>query len=123
MAALSGCTSTITDEGDDFTFQTLQDTEQKLSNYRGRIVILDLWATWCQPCQFQMLELKKAYDNYSRNDLEILSINTDQREGIQLIQSFLDQFEQYGYKFNWVFGNEIDNLDHYKDGRDEQEYQ
>ena len=47
-------------------------------------------------------ELKKAYDNYSRNDLEILSINTDQREGIQLIQSFLDQFEQYGYRLRRI---------------------
>jgi hypothetical protein len=60
-----------------------------------------------------MLEFKKVYENYSRDDLEILSINTDSSEGLRVIQSFIDQFEQYGYAFNWVFGNEIDNLDHY----------
>ena len=111
--ALSGCTDTTIDIGDEFTFLTLQNTQANLSDYRGKIVVLDLWATWCQPCQYQMLELRKTYENYTRDEVEILSINTDPDEGIQLIQSFLDQFEQYGYDLNWVFGNEIDNLNKY----------
>lgn len=53
-----------------------------------------------------MLELQKVYENYNRNDLEILSINIDQRESVQLIQSFLDEFKEYGYELPWVFGRD-----------------
>ena len=66
---------------------------QELKDHRGKVVIMDLWATWCQPCQFQMLELEKAYKAYSRDNLEILSINTDSRESLAQISDFIDQFE------------------------------
>lgn len=101
------------DEGDDFAFTALDGSEMHLSDYRGKIVILDMWATWCSPCQYQMLDLKKAYDNYSRNELEILSINIDSSETAQQIENFIDQFAQYGYDLSWIFGMEDDSLDEY----------
>ncbi len=101
------------DKGDDFAFTALDGSEMHLSDYRGKIVILDMWATWCSPCQYQMLDLKKAYDNYSRNELEILSINIDSSENVQQIQNFINQFAQYGYELNWIFGMEDDSLDKY----------
>jgi thiol-disulfide isomerase/thioredoxin len=114
ITIFSGCTTTdITDTGDNFSFTLLDETEMELKEYRGKIVIMDLWATWCQPCQYQMLELEKAYDNYSRDKLEILSINTDDRETIQQIQDFIDQFAEYGYNLDWVFAKELDDLSNY----------
>ena len=69
-------------------------------------MILDMWATWCQPCQLQMLELRKAYENYSRNDLEILSIDIEQSETSQQIQSFINAYKQYNYNLTWIFGKD-----------------
>ena len=105
LSILSGCIESEGNGGEDFVFTTLDGNVQHLSDYLGKVVILDMWATWCQPCQFQMLELRKAYDSYSRNDLEIISVDIDSRESSQLIQSFKEWFEgEYDMKLNWVIG-------------------
>ena len=115
VTIFSGCTTTEEniDTGDNFSFTLLDESTAQLKDYRGKVVIIDLWATWCQPCQYQMLELEKAYENYTRDELEILSINTDNRETINQIQDFIDQFEEYGYLLDWVFAKELDDLSEY----------
>jgi len=106
ISFLSGCfENDEEDEIHDFVFTGLDSSEKHLSDYRGKIVILDMWATWCGPCMAVMPELKKIYENYSRDDLEILSINIDPSESIQLIQSYRAWFaEEYGIELDWVFG-------------------
>lgn len=107
LSVFSGCTEKeAISPGDDFRFTTLAGETKYLSDYRGKIVILDMWATWCPPCQIQMLELRKIYQNYSRNDVEILSIDIDPRESVQQIQSFLDHNRDNGYELTWVFGTD-----------------
>jgi len=59
---------------------TLTDTEGKkvsLSDYKGKIVILDFWATWCSPCKASFPLMKKAQEKYAVNpDVKFLFINT-----------------------------------------------
>lgn len=124
VSTFSGCTdseaeeeldeSTITlDTGEEFTFYDLDNNERQLSDYRGNVVVVDMWATWCQPCQYQMLELKKAYDHYQNENVEILSIDIDNRESISLIKEFKQEFANYGYPLEWTFGLVKDSLDKY----------
>jgi len=120
VSTFSGCTESEAEEseitldmGDEFTFITLDNTEQQLSDYRGKIVVLDMWATWCQPCQYQMLELKKVYEHYDSDDVQILSIDIDNRETLTLIQQFKDEFAKYDYALEWTFGLVKDSLDEY----------
>jgi thiol-disulfide isomerase/thioredoxin len=103
---LSGCLdSSDGNGGEDFIFTMLDGAKKSLSDYRGKVVILDMWATWCGPCKFQMVELKKIYENYSRDVLEILSIDVDQYETSYDIQEFKDEFMlDYDIELNWVFG-------------------
>lgn len=107
ISLFSGCidSSNTIDNGEDFTFTHIDGSLKNLKDYRGKVVILDMWATWCGPCVLQMLELKKVYDHYNKSDLEIISIDIDQRETIQLIKSFKYYFTQtYGIELDWVFG-------------------
>ncbi len=108
---LSGCLDSSESNGgngaEEFVFTNLEGTQIRLSSYRGKVVILDMWATWCNPCHAVMPELKKIYDNYTRDQLEIMSVDIDSRESVQLIQSFIEWFEdQYNTELNWIFGQD-----------------
>ena len=93
--------------GEDFIFTSVDGDEIHLSSYRGKIVILDMWATWCSPCRSQMTELKKLYNQYSRENLEIMSVDVDTSETFQQVQDFIDSFkEQMNIELNWVFGKD-----------------
>ena len=58
----------VTTEGDDFDLQKL----------RGKVVLLDFWATWCAPCRAGLPELKSVYKKYRSKGLEIVGVSLDQ---------------------------------------------
>lgn len=89
------------DVGDNFTFTALDGSVKNLKDYRGKVVILDMWATWCGPCRIMLKQLKMIYENYSRDDLEIISVDIDPRETVQKIQEFL---ENTSANEDWIFG-------------------
>jgi thiol-disulfide isomerase/thioredoxin len=108
LTFLSGCLdSTESDGGDEFVFTNLDSAHVRLSGYRNKVVILDLWATWCGPCHAVMPELEKIYNDYTRNELEIMSVNIDNTENVEIIEDFIDEFEtQYNIELNWIFGRD-----------------
>lgn len=57
---------------------TLTDTlgaTHSLSDYRGEVVLVNLWATWCPPCKAEMPTLQSFYDQYKKDDFTIIAIN------------------------------------------------
>ncbi len=49
-----------------------------LSQYRGRVVLLDFWATWCESCEVEVPDLKRLHDKYRAKGLEILGASVDE---------------------------------------------
>ncbi len=64
-------------EAPDFTLKTLDGKEVSLSDYRGKKVLLNFWATWCDPCKAEMPEMQKYYDEHKSENIEILAVNID----------------------------------------------
>ena len=65
------------DKAPDFKLSDLEGNEVSLSQYKGKVVILDFWATWCPPCQGSIPELVNLQNKYLEEGLVILGISTD----------------------------------------------
>jgi len=61
----------------DFQLHNLEGKPVSLSDFRGKSVILNFWATWCGPCVFEMPYLQQVYEEYSANGLVLLAVNID----------------------------------------------
>ncbi|BCM91518.1 thiol-disulfide oxidoreductase ResA [Abditibacteriota bacterium] len=61
-----------------FSAKTLKGQTVSLANYKGKVLILDFWATWCGPCVASMPELKSVYAKYHPKGLEVVGISLDE---------------------------------------------
>lgn len=61
----------------DFTLKTLDGKEVSLSDYRGKKVMINFWATWCGPCEAEMPEMQDYYEKHQDENIEILAVNID----------------------------------------------
>jgi len=61
----------------DFTVKSLSGENIKLSERRGRVVIVNFWATWCTPCKKELPYFNQLYGKYKHVGLEILGVNID----------------------------------------------
>ncbi len=59
----------------DFTLTDLNGQQQRLSQYRGQIVLLNFWATWCKPCTTEMPAMQAMYDRLRDKGFVVLAVN------------------------------------------------
>ncbi|MNJ46146.1 Thiol-disulfide oxidoreductase ResA [compost metagenome] len=75
----------------DFSLLNLNGEEVKLSDYRGKTVLLNFWASWCPPCRIEMPHMEKFYKKYGDKDAVILAVNMTHLEDSQdEVKSFLE---------------------------------
>ncbi len=86
----------------DFALLTLDGEKVKLSDYAGKVVILDFWATWCPPCRRGVPDLISIQKEY-KDDLVIIGISLDQPSTQKDIQPFIEEF---GINYPVVLGNQ-----------------
>jgi len=60
-----------------FQLRDLQGRLVTLSDLRGKVVLLNFWATWCGPCRVEMPAMEQLYRTFLRKDFEILAVSTD----------------------------------------------
>ena len=70
-----------------FQLRDMNDRLVTLSDLRGKVVLLNFWATWCGPCRVEMPAMEQLYRMFSRKDFEILAVSTD-AQGVAITRPF-----------------------------------
>ena len=73
----------------DFTLQSLDGQAVALSDYRGQVVLLNFWATWCEPCKLEMPAFDEVQQSAGPQGLQVLAVNFD--EPAAEVQAFQDK--------------------------------
>ena len=78
----------------DYVFKTRDGADARFSDFRGKVVVVNLWAMWCAPCRTEMPTLARLDEAYPDSELMVLPINVDATEdGLADARSFIDVHE------------------------------
>ncbi|MFO7154273.1 MAG: TlpA disulfide reductase family protein [Caldicoprobacter oshimai] len=90
---------------EDFEAEDLNGNKVKLSDYKGKIIFLNFWATWCPPCRAEMPHMEEFYEEYKDEDVVVLAVSstsvelrggTDDKAAEKKVRSFI---QEHGYTF------------------------
>ncbi|HAF14131.1 MAG TPA: hypothetical protein DCK93_20405 [Blastocatellia bacterium] len=74
----------------------------KLSNYNGKVLLVNLWATWCGPCRLETPELVKIYKEFRPQGVEIIGLSTENPEtSEESVRKFINDYN-VNYRIGWA---------------------
>jgi len=78
LGAVATAATTPSTGAPDFTLPSLDGPNLRLQEQRGRVVMINFWATWCGPCRVEMPHLAKLYEKYRGSGFTVLAVNIDE---------------------------------------------
>jgi thiol-disulfide isomerase/thioredoxin len=102
LRALAQETSTARTPAPDWQLNDLNDKTVKFSDFRGKVVILDFWATWCVPCRVEIPNFVELQKQYGDKGLRVVGVSLDE-QGPEVVKKFVKQF---GVTYPIVIGNQ-----------------
>lgn len=92
----------------DFTLPDIDGKNVSLTDFSGKVIILDFWATWCSPCRSEIPHFVELYNTYKDKGLVIIGIDVDSREDSSVLKPFA---AKYGITYPLLLGTEqVENL-------------
>ncbi len=74
-----------------FTLKDLNGNDLTLSDYRGKVVFVNFWATWCPPCRAEIPSFIELVDKYGKDGFEVIGIGVDPRD-FSKVPGFVEQY-------------------------------
>ena len=72
---------------------SLEGDSVSLAQHRGKVVLFNVWATWCHPCRDEIPELRELHARYQARGLELIGVSVDADGSDDVIRSFMRDFE------------------------------
>ena len=76
----------------DFELNGIEGENHQISDYKGKPIIINFWASWCKPCEAEMPALQKMYQKYS-SDVVFLTINSTNQDNLVNVQNFINKYQ------------------------------
>lgn len=73
----------------DFSLFDVYGRKRNLSDFKGKVIILDFWATWCPPCRFEIPHFVELYEEYREKGLEIIGVSLDLNKA--KVEAFIEE--------------------------------
>ena len=94
--------SLSSDKAPDFSLKSVDGKTVKLSDYKGKVVIIDFWATWCPPCRKGIPDLISIQNEF-KDKVVIIGISLDREKTIKDVPGFV---KSYGINYPVVYGDD-----------------
>ncbi|HEU0126411.1 MAG TPA: TlpA disulfide reductase family protein, partial [Flavobacterium sp.] len=87
----------------------------KLSDYKGKVVILDFWATWCGPCKASFPKMQELVNKYKDKEVTFLFVNTfENKKEDEVLKNVTAYMTEKKYNFNVLFDSKTEVGNGYK---------
>jgi peroxiredoxin len=103
LGLASGCPDNLGNDGKpsdgrsgmavNFTGKTVEGDYVMLADYRGKVVLLNIWATWCAPCRQELPELGALHRRLQTQDFMVLGISVDKAQALAHVKSLIREFD------------------------------
>jgi peroxiredoxin len=89
----AGCTESAGPAKLDFTVKDMNGASVTLADYKGKVILLNFWATWCGPCKLEIPAFVELYDQYKDQGFVILGMLTDDTPSADELRAFVTEYK------------------------------
>jgi len=75
----------------DFTMKDMDGKGVSLADYKGKVILLDFWATWCVPCKYEIPSFVKLQEQYAKDGLQVIGVSVD--DTVEKLRPFVKEYK------------------------------